>query len=519
MTINSVLSMAQQAMQVNQYALNVVSNNISNMNTPGYSKLRVNLAEAPAYNKVPTLRGLVNVGTGVQIASITSYRDTYLDEYFHARNSDAQLYNTMGTYATYIESMFKEELDGKGLSGSLASFFDSIQKLTLNPTDVSLRANFVGQAQLVAQSFNSISQSLSTYRESIVGDVYVQGSVKNSLAARTVDSVNEKLDAIAKINMDIAKSNDSAVPPSALIDQRAVLLDELSDMIPITVTYNENGTASVSMNGNTLIQGAKQQATFGYTQGTADTPCIIQMLDMNGDVIQNKENINSQITSGTLGAYLNLGGSGDANVFSISNVLAKLDQMAAEFAKAVNDIQTYNDGTYAAMGISIDNVLQKISPDDVIFLDNTGGTTGITAANIRINTTVANDPRKVAVARVEVDSNGDALEPEAIGNALNMKELLALKENAITGLNGMTVSNYLISLVNDIGSQAQSLAANANTNDALATAINSQRESVMGVNLDEELMDLIKYQRAYESCARVFNTANDIYEVLVNLGR
>ena len=519
MSINSLLSMSQQALQVNQYALNVVSNNISNMNTEGYAKQRVELAENGSYTKVSTAMGMKSIGSGVKILDIISYRDQFLDDYCRDKNSLANAASIMSEYGGYIDEIFKSDLDQGGLSGALNNFYDAAQSLASNPTDLALRTNFMQQAQAVAQTLNDVYNNIDSYKTSLVGNPFVAGSVQSSLSAKMVEQINQKLTQIADVNLAIVRSSQTGTVQNDLVNQRAVLMDELAEMIPFETTHNPNGTVSITIAGQEVIQGAEQKLQLGIQQGNANQPIIIQMQDMNGDVIRGGDDITADITSGQLGAFLQLALGTDSTKFSVNATLQDLDEFAQGFAKAINDIQTYTSATSKAMGLTSDKQLQEITADDVIFVDDLGGTTNITAKNIAANDKLLNNPWLVATARVELDANGDVLNPDSIGNNTNVLEFVSTRNNGIAELGGVTAMDYLTTMISNVGNDVANLNTASITSNALATSAEEQRNAKMGVNIDEELVDLIKFQRAYEASARIFSTANEVYDELVNLGR
>lgn len=519
MSINSLLSMSQQAMQVNQYALNVVSNNISNVNTEGYAKQRVELAENGNYTTVSTANGVVKIGSGVKISNIISYRNEYLDDYYRDNNSDANMDAVLSEYGGYIEEIFKSDLDQGGLSGVFNEFYDAAQKLSSNPSDLAMRTNFMEQAQTVAQTLNDIYKNVASYKTTVVGNLLDVGSVKSSQSAVMVGQINDKLSQIADINAELAKTAQNATPSADLINSRAKLMDELSQFISFDTTYNENGTVSISIAGTTVVKASDQKVQFNVLQGTVDQPIVIEMQDMNGNTIKGKEDVTAKLDSGQLGAFLQLGLSNDEGNFSINNILDRLNKLASEFAKTINDIQTYNDGNTAAMAMTTDNKLQAVDENNVIFLDGFGGIANITAENIQINTDLLNNPWLVAVSRVEITADGLPINPDAIGNNLNMLEIIGTRDNGIASLNGVSPFTYYTNMVSELGNDVAALNSAATVSESLSSAVLQERNSAMGVNMDEELVDLIKYQKAYESSARIFSIANEVYDVLVNLGR
>ena len=519
MSINSILSMSQQALQVNQYALNIVSHNISNMNTEGYAKQRIELAENGSHTEVNTNAGIKKIGSGVRIDDIISYRDQFLDDYFRGKNSTSNREAMLSEYGGYIDEIFKSDLDKGGISGAINSFYEAAQSLASNPTDLALRTNFMQQAQAVTQTLNELYNNVESFKTTLVGNALETGSVQNSLSAQQVSHINEKLEQIAEMNLAIVRSGSSGTVANDLVNQRAGLMDELSEMIGYEATYNNNGTVNINIAGKTVVKGAEQKIKLEVKQGDVTQPIKIEMQDMQGNTINGKEDITSEITSGQLGAFLQLGLGTDDTVFSINNVLEDLNTFAQGFAKSINDIQTHQSATSQAMYVDADNKLHALTADDVIFVDNLGGITNITAQNISINPDIMNNPRMLATARVELDpATGAVLNPDAIGNNANILAFVATRDAKIPELGGVTATDYLTSMISNVGNDVANLKTSYDTANALSMSAEEQRNSKMGVNIDEELIDLVKFQKAYEAAARIFSTANQVYDILVNLG-
>jgi len=513
MSINSTISIAQTGLQANQYALTVVSNNIANVNTEGFCKQRVEFSEIGNFNRIPTAHGLQYTGAGVQIEDLKSYRNDYLDDCYRKNNANSEADALLANYAGYIESFFDSELEGNGLSGAINNFYDAAQKLSSNPSDMTMRTYYMEQANSLANTFNSVSKALNSYVKNITGDVNEPGSITNSQVGLTVSKINNLLERIADLNGSISQNSEA----SALSGSRATLMDELSSLISYDTTYNENGTANISIAGQTVVKASEQVCKLACAEGTEDEPCVLSLVDMDGKTVKGSSNINKSVTSGQLGAYLQLCNGTDSSNFSIKKVSAKLDTLASEFADAINEVQTYNDGSVAAMAMTNNKTLTPVGEDDVIFMNKNGGKDNITAANICINSDLLDNPRKVAAARVPINPDGTPVDEHAIGDNKNILAVIATRDEGIPGLNNMSPADYFKNLVSQIGSEVATLNSNADISKALTDSINAQRDAEMGVNVDEELINLIKYQRAYEASARVLSVANSVYDTLLSI--
>ncbi len=525
MTLGASFNTAVQALIVNQTALGVVSNNIANMNTQGYSKQRVNLEQA-GYVTTGSANGLLNIGTGVSISNIQRYRESYLDEDFRNQSSSSSFYNELSNMASTIENTLNE-IEDDGLQNAYSSFYNSLSKLSSNPSSATYRMDFVQKAEDLCKKFNTSYSTLEKARKDTVGDITDAASIDESKVATNLDIVNEKLKNLQALNEKIATSTSlDGNTASSLLDKRDSLLDELSEYIPIETTTNPTSHfVSVSMNGISLIDatGLKQ---FDVAMGDINNPTTVQVKDANGNVVV--ANANSQIDSGKIGAYLQMGG-GSTTELTYKSMMDRLNTLASEFADTMNTIQTYDDGTNQAMAIGTDPVTGDQILSDYgglpnLFTDASGTTaTTVTAGNIRVSDEIKQDYWKIAAARVDTTTDADAdgtpdYDPRSIGNAENAKLFSATRSEKILGLGSQTMENYLNATVSEMGIKVDGIASNAETQNVVYTSSESRRQSAIGVNLDEELADMIKYQRAYEASARVFNVTNQILQTLVSLG-
>lgn len=524
MTLGSSFNISVQALMANQTALNVVSNNIANMNTEGYSKQRVNFAEAGYTNTPGTYGKKLSIGTGVVITDIQRYRDNYLDEDYRNQSSSSSFYNELSNMSSTIEETLNE-IEDDGLQDAYSSFYSSLSQLSSNPSNATYRMDFVQKAEALCEKFNQTSSTLTGARKDIVGDVTDTASIEESKVATTLEAVNEKLKNLQDLNEKIMKTTglDGNVS-SNLLDQRDSLLDDLAQYIPIETTTNaNNNSVSVSMNGTFLIDsnGVKQ---FDVAVGDTNNPTTVQIKDADGNVVV--ANANSQIDSGKVGAYLQMGGDSTTEL-TYKSMLDKVNSLASEFSNTMNAIQTYDDGTNQAMAIGYDASGNQILSDygglPDLFTDESGNTVGITAANIQVSADIKQDYWKIATARVDTTTDADLdgnpdYDPRSIGNAENAKLFSATRSTKIAGLGNQTMEGYLTATVSDMGIKVESLNDQATTQSAVLTNATTKRQSAIGVNLDEELADLIKYQRSYEASARVFNVTNEILQTIVALG-
>ena len=513
MSLSASMNIGLGALNVNQAAINVVSNNIANMNTQGYSKQRAELENLKGYSAIANSAGKSNyIGNGVTIAKISSYRDIYMDRNFRTENSQYKLNETLYEYASNIETIMNEYKDG-GIKNALEKFYDAAQSLASDPSNSVYRTNFATQAQNVGKMFNSLHSSLSEKRAEIVGDVNAPGSLASSMTGVAVDEVNEKLQSLADLNYKIiiaeAKGNGSA----SLRDERSRLLDEISSQIPTTVTENTNGTVNLYIGDMRLVKGAKLECTLEATVGDDTTPAVINILDDQGNV--KFANVNDKIDGGQIGAYLKMGSS-EPNTLSYANVISQLNQLASGFANDLNSIQKYTNGNMQAMKIEVDAAtgeLKLAQATEDLFVSSDGNP--IDASNIKINDVILSNPNEIAAARVDI-TNYDEFE---VGNSDNIKLMIEARDTNNANLNNTSVDKFLTSIVSNIGTKTANIKSDYEVNQSTKTVVENERQNKIGVNLDEELMDLIKYQTGYQAASRIFNITSELMMTLVNLGK
>lgn len=512
------MNIAKSALTVNQFALNVVSNNIANMNTKGYLKQTVNFEEIKGYTPYSSSKGIqIYTGGGVGISDISQYTNQSLFDYLNGQNSVFANINSQLGAMNDLANIMNELGDG-ALSTAMTEFYSAAQRLTTNPSDSVLRINYVNAAQNVAEKFNEMSSAITSKRTDLVGDINYPSSVTQSQAGRLTTSANAIISQIAELNDSITKMAASDAAPAEIINQRNQLLNELSSIVDITTTTNTNGTINVSIAGVDVIQGAEQTGELSITVGDEDNPAKVSIQTLDDPPKVKVSDISGKITGGELNGVLSAA-SNTAEGLTYQKVLDQINLLAKTFAESVNAIQTYNDGDYAAMAIGLNadgNQILVPSTEPLFEIPVDGD---FNASNIKINQAVYDNPNLVAAARVEVDADGKPLDERAIGDANNLKEIIALQNKNLNELGGVTFSTSLKNLVTKVGLEATNLNNKAEAQANVVDQTSSKYYSEGGVNLDEELIDMIKYQRAYEAASRVVSTCNEMLQVLVALGK
>lgn len=566
MSLISSINIAQQALGVNQAAITTVSNNIANVDTEGYSKLRVNQAEV--VNFTPSsgnALSLAEASSGVKITDVSRYADWYLQNYYWQESSTNSYLEQASSTASNVENLVNE-LKTTGLSSAMDNFYTAVNALSNAPSDITARQNYVNAAQTVCSVFNNMSSNLTDIKTSLVGSGLSDGSLESSELTSQVDKVNTILDQLVDVNFGIIKTNTGDTSSASLLDQRDKLLAELSDIIPVSIQQFDNGTVKVSLGDTPLASGTTVK---GYLQaaetGNPSNPVTINIVDPKDSSTVLSPNVTSDINNGTMGALLDICGTSSTK-FTISSILQNLDTMASEFSTVMNKIQVGDingDGTVAmAMNQTTKQLMQSTNlmfvngssptttsvtashptiPGEVngTVTTTAGGTTTIvttrvnaglttvttktqatiTAANISVNSNIVNDPYQVAAARV-ADPTAVGVTNE-IGNNANVALILNARDNTsyYSNLGGTTIEKYLANAVSSVGSKVSDISTRLTNQTLVVNQVKNNVQSKTGVNMDEELTDLIKYQRAYQAAARIYNVCSSLLEELVHLGQ
>ena len=506
--------MAQQSVNNNQIALNVVSNNIANLNTENYTRQKVDFAAIPPNDSFRwcSTNGDLLIGQGAEITGISTKRSEWLDNYYRSQSAPNGYYDQIGGMLNNMENLLNDELSANGLQQMFSDFFAASQALSSDPTNNAYKIAFIDAAQDVADMLNNMSKTVNSYITQAVGTFGDADSFEVSMIKTETDSLDAKLQQLAELNNLVAQNPDS----NTVLDQRDALLDEISTMIPLNTTKNENGTVNVIIDGQTVVKGGEKRLTIEAVQGDDENhPVKIQLVDADGNI--KSEDISDSLTDCGLSAILQ---AGEGDSFGYKTILNDLDKLASAFAQEMNRIQTQADANGTPMYIGPDGTLVESTTQFFVTKD---GSADFTAGNITINQDLIDDPTLVATARL--DPNAADFDDKAVGNTGNMELFNNLAKGKLTGLSlsdppgeGMSIMDYLASLVSKIGSGVASIQNAADAQDAVMQQAQAQRDELYGVDLNEELADLIKYQRAYEASARLFNAANEMMQTIINLG-
>lgn len=457
----ALLDISRQSLLDNQAALNIVSNNVANQNTPGYTREVATWQTEDSVN----ING-ISIGIGASISAV-SQRDRVLEQRVQQQTQVQSQSAALSTALTQIEDIFglsatTTSAASSSLGTSIDSFFNSFSTLASNPSDSTIRQSVLSIANTLAGTFNSVSSQLSTISSSLDQQVGTIVGQVNSLTA-TIASLNQKISSLSP-NADAA----------TLEDQRQQAISQLSQYVGLNqITTENNGIALTTSSGAVLVSGGTS-----YPITTSNIGGSTHILAGAGT----QQDVTATLTGGQLGGIL------DARDQQIPAFQSQLDQLAFAIGTAVNQ---QNQQGLDANG----------NPGQAIF--NLPATAAGAAASISVATT---NPQAVAAAATGEGSSGNS-------NAT------ALSKLATTNIvSGETASGFLAAFIGQVGNAAASASTNSTAQQATLAQLTTQVNSLSGVSLDEEAANLTQYQRAYEAASKVFTIVDTLLANAINLG-
>jgi len=528
----SSLNIAANALNVNESALSVVSHNVANMNTEGYSKQNVNLATRNISGAIGNnVESQIRSNGGVMIASVTRSNNEYLNRYYRDQLSIQKQYEQQIGNLEDLADIFND-LDGTGLTDSLSAFYEAVNNLNEYPASVTARTNFIESAKTLTSLLNSKSSQLSQMTTKVLGDGESEELLQSSQIYSEYQAFNDKLSELAAVNKSLQVTQTGTLEANNLLDKRDKILSEIAEYVNINTEEKANGSVNLYIGDIAVVRGADVTGTLNIQ--TAKSYCneqgivypddwdgqaaVFSIVDQKGNKIV--DNANDIIKSGSLGGMIHSADT-DTDKMNAGKALEYLNNIASTIAQVFNDINT--DVAHAtdkhAFCIDPTDTSKLIATTDYnyIFVDNAGGTGGINAANIQVNPDLLTDDGCWNIACAYFDDLAD-FDERAVGNAQNVVKMLATRSDKQISLGNMTIEDYYTALIGKIASSGSNVQTLYDTQTEVVESVHNQMLANNSVDLNEELVDMVKYQTAYSASAKVFNVANECLGILMTLG-
>lgn len=465
-TLTTAFNLANGALSADQAALAVVSNNVSNANTPGYTREVATFEE----NDPVTING-AQYGTGVTMTGGVSQRDLVLDQALvqqqqaesasGARLSALQQVESIFSSATATDSGSSSTAAG-GLSQDLSGFFDSLSSLEASPASNSLRQQVMASAANLAQDFHAASSQLSGQQASL-----------NQQTAASIEQVNALTAALATLNQQISTSSPNS-DAGTLEDQRQQDLQQLSHLVGIHQIQTENnGLEITTANGAVLTSGSQ-----AFPLSAASVSGSLHIFASDG----------TDITSSLVSGGGQIGGLLTVSQQDIPQMQSALDTLAYDLGTALNTQNEAGSDANGAPGVAI----FQLPP-----------TSAGSAAAIAVNIT---DPAQIAAAAVGAGPSSDT----------NLLQMANLQNQGI--VSGATPMTYYSAFVSTVGSLVERVSTENTVQQASVSQIQGQVSSLSQVNLNDEAASLENFEQSYEAASKVFSILTEVMAATLNLG-
>lgn len=489
-------SIAYSGMYTNQAALTTTSTNLANVDTTGASKVQLTSADS----SITQSDGTTSVN-GVTVETITRSRDIYLDSTYRTENADSTYLAVKSGNLEYMDTILSEynttttDDDGNttttdGLEAAITDFFSEWQTLCTSTTSSSQtdRVAVVTAAADLITKLVAIDENLQQLQADAVT------GVQDGVA-----SLNDYASQVAELNAQITLAEAGGGEASYLRDQRDALLDEMSSLANITVTTKTDGTLIVSIEGETLVNGDKVNTLAVEGSGTTDDPLKVVWTDSDDEV---------DITSGSIGAYLEdadqtgyetidtsdlpYSFSTDATS-SISTMRQAINDLITTLATEINSLCTSGVDLNGDAGLDFFTTIDSSEP--------------LSITNIQVNPELVSDPDKVVTS--SSGETGDYSIAEAIYDLESDTSCYESEGSALA------IIGFYTSLTTWLGTAGNTASSNYETQAALVSQLDYQRQAVSAISIDEEMSNMIKFQTAYAASARVMSTIDSMIEGLI----
>lgn len=606
------LNIASSAMNAFQTAVNTTANNISNVQTEGYSK---QVANREASGALRVWQRYGTIGTGVITTSITSLRSEYYDTKYWVNQASLGFYDTKISYLNQIENYYiDEEESGEGFTTIFANMFNQMNELSSNAGDENVRKNFISEAQIFTSYFHDVGEGLKRIQEDC-----------NDQIKTLVDSINSAAEKIAALTKQINSIEIQGGTANELRDQRALVIDELSEIVPVSVKeapvansnypdmYTGGTTFVVKLDGQTLVDSyeynelkcvsrdyrVNQTDAEGlYDVVWADTGMDIKVgaSSMDGSLKalfevrdgNNNENLQGRVTvaSGdkivmkpstmTSVESMTLAADGVITIknknYAYTGFEAEVDaegNVVSYTFKLEKEIDAYSTsdllGKKVSVGTSIDfmgipyymsqmseflrcfterfNAYQqsgedlngdpmgaffiasKYNGEECDFADQTVSIDGVTDGTNSVITSTSNSYYMMTALNVNVadasvrDSSIFSTTANVSGGKIDAHEIIDQMlglQDKIKLFRGGSGSDFLQCIISDISIDTSECQIFQGNFTEISTSITNQRLSISGVDEDEEALDLVKFQNAYNLAAKTVQIMSEIYDKLIN---
>lgn len=468
------LGIGAESLFASRQGVDTAGHNIANAQTEGFSRQRVEVSQR---NPSET-RGIL-IGNGVFVKNIRRVHDEFLEKHINEANEEKGKSSTRYDQLHQIESIFSPELNAT-VADEITGFFGAFNDLATLPEDLGIRTNVREKALNMISAFSRVDTSLRT----------IQGDINRRVVGE-IDNVNSIVSKVAHLNVSIASMENAneAKIANDLRDQQDTLIRKLSEIMDINYYRDDKGMITLRGPSESLLVDRGWNADVQLMQKPDGTGFFdVMVSDANNGI---KKNISSNIKGGNLSALIDLR----------DNYLNKLiggnNELAYTLTNQVNNIHR--------KGFGINRYSESTNRDffqPIISLQNA-------AKSIKIDDNILQN----------VDSISAAIGPNSPGDNVIANEMLELEQKRIMGDGKATLNEFYSDFVGGIGLETVRADHTKQANDILSGELTARKEAVSGVSVDEEAMNLLKWQTNFTASSKVITTVDEMLETVLGLKR
>lgn len=540
-------NVVRSGLTANQMALNTVSHNIANANTEGFARQVLN-THAANPDTFPSAPG--TIGKGVEMDNVEQIRDEFLDFKYRGEKTKSGEFNALSNTYKTLEAIINEPSDS-GVTTVMDEFFGALHELNKAPESLTTRALVRQRAIALTEAVSGMSESFQREQSNLDFEVTVMANEINGFAKQ-----------IADINRVIYTTELNGQNANDLRDQRNLVLDKLSELVDIEYYEDTMGRFYVDVTGRALVAHYNHDELNTVERPTRSNPYDIdRMHDLEW-----KSGSTFNTTAGELKGLLDMRDNVSGNNKGIPYYVDKLNEFTDTLVTELNRVHKSGYDVNGETGFNlftINNMTTADYENELITNGYNGGAAiDVTSAVIsgtspaltdaendkiirdNINSVMANNPQytdhsikfiqgsymvvdrvqamEVTISKdVETDLDHVSASATAEGspgdgdNALNLAEV---RHNVGLFAWG-SPDDFMKSLVSNLGVDAQDAIRNAANEEVLLNQIEFNRQAIMGVSLDEEMANMVKFQQSYNAAARMMTTLDDMLDKIINLGR
>ncbi len=453
------LEIMRSSLQAQRLGLEVTAHNISNANTPGYSRQVINLKAASPYPFPGANPGAFGqLGTGVEVTEVKRLRNQFVESQIRKETQSLGYWDNKARNVKQIEMIINEPTE-IGLSASFERYWQAWQNLAGEAEDMGHRAPVAQRAAELSTTFRDTKNQLQSLQNDADHTIAVNAKQINGLAYE-----------LALINKQIAKVSLLEQAPNDLLDKQDKLLKELSELTNITVLEGRQQTVTVQIHGTSLVD-----------YDNVNEIVIIPPKEQSEmtQLIWSKGQSPVSFTNGKIKALF------DVRDSILPDVIASLDEMAHALITETNRLHQNGYGLNLSTGRSFFS--------------------GSNASDIKVIDSILEDPENIAASvRFDAPGNGD--------NALAIADIF---KKPILKNNTANMESFFDSLVAKLGVMGQESDRTVLNQEALVQHLNSEQNQYAAVSIDEEMANMIKYQHAYAAAARMISTLDEALETII----